>query len=80
MEVYHIFLLYHIKGELYEISDDIVKKIDKLEDEGNWYKRKHLNILLDEKIINCYAYFNDQIENTILLESDSYHSFLEYKY
>ena len=72
--------IYHIKGELYEVSDDILKKIDELEDEGNWYKRKNLKIILNEKIFTCYAYFNDQINHTILLNSDSYHSFLEYKY
>ena len=72
--------IYNIKGELYDISNDTLKQIDELEDEGNWYKRKELKIVLNEKIITCYAYFNDQTDQTILLNSDSYHSFLEYKY
>ena len=75
--------IYNIKGELYDISNDTLKEIDELEDEGNWYKRKELKIVLNEKIITCYAYFNDQTDQTdqtILLNSDSYHSFLEYKY
>jgi gamma-glutamylaminecyclotransferase len=72
--------IYNIKGELYDISNDTLKQIDELEDEGNWYKRKELKIVLNEKIMTCYAYFNDQFDHTILLDSDSYHSFLEYKY
>ena len=72
--------IYNIKGELYDISNDTLKEIDELEDEGNWYKWKELKIVLNEKIITCYAYFNDQTDQTILLNSDSYHSFLEYKY
>ena len=68
--------LYHIKGELYDVSDDIIKEIDKLESEGEWYHRKVIEIF--EKNLKVYAYFNDK--DGVFYDTDDYHFFEEMEF
>ncbi|XP_045508477.1 putative gamma-glutamylcyclotransferase CG2811 isoform X3 [Colias croceus] len=63
------FLLYspgdghHIKGEIYEVDDIMLSKLDILEDHPKWYVREIDDILVkkpgsnDEEIVKCWVYF-----------------------
>ncbi|XP_038217675.1 putative gamma-glutamylcyclotransferase CG2811 isoform X1 [Zerene cesonia] len=63
------FLLYspgdghHIKGEIYEVDDIMLSKLDILEDHPKWYIREIDDILVkkpgsnDEEIVKCWVYF-----------------------
>jgi len=71
--------LYHVNGELYEVSPEYLKNIDKLEYEGDWYHRKEISIVArnserDNPII-AQAYFND--DEGIVFSSGNYRNFLD---
>jgi gamma-glutamylcyclotransferase (GGCT)/AIG2-like uncharacterized protein YtfP len=64
---------YHIKGELYDVSEETLKEIDLLEDEGKWYTRKKILVINEEgNIIEAQSYYNDNIKNEKLLDTDDY--------
>lgn len=64
---------YNIKGELYDVSVEILKEIDLLEDEGDWYTRKKILLIgEDGKIIEAQAYYNDNIKNEKEIDTDDY--------
>ena len=47
---------YPLKGELYEINDETLEKLDQLEDHPNWYKRELKKILVLEEEIEAFIY------------------------
>ena len=53
--------VYHVEGELYDISDDVLNELDLLEGEGEWYYRKNIKLYGENKNIICVAqaYHND---------------------
>ena len=66
--------LFQVKGELYDVSYETLKDIDKLEFEGEWYHRKDIEVENDNTIIVAQAYFNDG--EGVRLESGDYKDFL----
>src|SRR5688572_5209665 len=51
---------YHVKGEVYEIDDPILRSCDRLEGHPHFYIRKEITVSLDSKwpeVITCFAYF-----------------------
>lgn len=47
----------HIEGELYEISEEKLKILDKFEGHPRLYIRKTIKVLFDNDVIECYCYF-----------------------
>lgn len=46
-----------VKGEVYEVSEEVLKALDKLEGHPNFYKRDMIEVNLgDDKKINVWAY------------------------
>jgi len=63
--------IYHIEGELYDVSDDILNELDSLEAEGEWYFRKPIKLYNDNDIICvAQAYHND--DNGIELSNGNF--------
>jgi len=46
-----------IKGELYEITDDVFKRLDDLEGHPNFYKRQCIWVVNKNKMIYTWCYF-----------------------
>lgn len=49
--------LYHIQGELYTVTPTHMKYLDRIE---SWYKRKIIQVIVDNKTFICFAYFKNQ--------------------
>ena len=48
---------YKIKGEVYEISPALLKRLDKVEENPFYYYRKKISICLNKKRILAWVYF-----------------------
>ena len=46
-----------IKGELYEVTDDIFKKLDELEGHPTFYKRQCIWVINKNRMIYAWCYF-----------------------
>jgi gamma-glutamylcyclotransferase (GGCT)/AIG2-like uncharacterized protein YtfP len=51
---------YHITGELYDVADKILKEIDQIEMNGEWYIRKQISIDVRGCEYIAYAYINNE--------------------
>lgn len=65
-----------IKGEVYEVSDNVLATLDRLEgynenSNNNWYERKLINVSIDGNLDEAFIYFNDN-ESGVLIESGDY--------
>jgi len=50
-----------VKGEIYEVDAEILKRLDDLEDEGILYLRKLTTVMVDGKAVdNVYIYVYNQ--------------------
>lgn len=46
-----------VKGEVYDINEATLKKLDRLEGEGSLYIRKNVQVILESKeVISAYVY------------------------
>jgi len=46
-----------VKGEVYEIDEEVLRKIDDLEDNGYLYRRKKISVFMEEsQIIEAWVY------------------------
>jgi len=55
-----------IKGELYEVTDDVFKKIDKLEGHPTFYTRQCIWVINKGNMVYAWCYFiNDHFVNDI---------------
>ena len=48
---------YKIKGEVYEISPSLLKKLDKVEEAPFYYYRKKIPVCLNKKRVLAWVYF-----------------------
>lgn len=53
----------HIYGEVWEINNDTLIEIDKLEGHPGWYTRENIDVIIDNNIINVYIYINNNVDN-----------------
>lgn len=44
--------------DVFKVTDDTLKRLDKLEGHPNWYERKQISIKVDGYTIKCWIYFN----------------------
>lgn len=67
----------HIIGEVYCVSDDKLKHLDRLEGHPDWYVRELTSIKLDSgTIINAWLYFNEETRCDVV-ESGDYTDYRE---
>ncbi|GAB6074453.1 gamma-glutamylcyclotransferase family protein [Nautilia lithotrophica] len=62
---------FFVKGEIYEIDYNLLKRLDRLEEVPHYYKRKLINVKFNGKTIKAYTYFyakNKKYLNKDLLE------------
>jgi len=52
---------YRIKGEVYEVSPSLLKKLDRLEEIPFYYYRKKIPICLNQKRVLVWVYFVKKI-------------------
>lgn len=59
-----------ISGELYEVDDQTLDKLDALEGHPNWYKREQVEICLDnnfsQSTVLAWIYFNEDDSGTLV--------------
>jgi gamma-glutamylcyclotransferase (GGCT)/AIG2-like uncharacterized protein YtfP len=67
---------YTIHGELYRISNETLKNLDKIESNGEWYVRRPVQITVDNEIYEAQAYFNDD-KGEIDIPSGDYRNYIE---
>ncbi|WP_017981095.1 gamma-glutamylcyclotransferase family protein [Methanocaldococcus villosus] len=67
----------HIVGEVYEVDEEILKKIDALEDHPHCYRRKKVPIILENgEEIEAWLYFYPEPYG-ILVKSGDYKDYYE---
>lgn len=66
------YALYPINGEVYQVTGDQLKALDKLENHPDWYHRERIQVVMKDsnKVIEAFIYFNDY--NTNKFESGDY--------
>ncbi len=58
----------HIIGEVYEVDDETLEKLDFLEDHPDWYKREKVKVVLEDgKELEAWLYFNEISEGEYLI-------------
>lgn len=60
-----------ISGELYEVDDQTLYKLDQLEGHPNWYQREQVEICLDNyfsqsSAVTAWIYFNEDNSGTLV--------------
>lgn len=60
-----------ISGELYEVDDQTLCKLDQLEGHPNWYQREQVEICLDNNFgkssaVTAWLYFNEDKSGTLI--------------
>jgi len=67
----------HIIGEVYEVDDRLLEKLDIFEDHPDWYKREKIKVILENgKEIDAWIYFNEITEEKELIQSGDYKEFV----
>lgn len=49
---------HQIEVDIFTIDQQVLERLDELEDHPNWYRRKEIPINLNGKIYSCWLYFN----------------------
>ena len=52
-----------MKGDVFKVSDDKLKDLDQLESHPRWYKRKQVPIIVKDRELMCWVYFNPREES-----------------
>tara|TARA_R110000868_G_scaffold800_3_gene5889 strand:+ start:2414 stop:3442 length:1029 start_codon:yes stop_codon:yes gene_type:complete len=50
---------YNVDVDVFKVSDTKLEQLDKLEGHPHWYQRKTIPIILEDKILDCWVYFNN---------------------
>lgn len=63
---------YPIVGEVFEVTDHVLKGLDRLEGHPEWYYREEIPVVLKEsgEVITASIYFNDHMDNRMLAVGD----------
>jgi gamma-glutamylcyclotransferase (GGCT)/AIG2-like uncharacterized protein YtfP len=69
--------LYQIEGEVYEVDEKQLEKLDKIESEGRWYHRKKTVVVVGDTDYECFAYFCNQ--KSAKIPHGSYRKYAEEK-
>lgn len=59
-----------IAGEVYEVDNETLQKLDQLEGHPNWYRRKEIEIMLNNSLILAWIYFYPKIQGRLILSGD----------
>lgn len=60
---------YHVVVEVYNVADDDMHDLDRLEGHPNWYQRRKTKVRLDCGIeVEAWLYFNDTYDNGVYYE------------
>lgn len=59
-----------IVGEVYEVDNETLQKLDQLEGHPNWYRRKEIEIILNNSLILAWIYFYPQIQGKLMLSGN----------
>lgn len=54
---------YNVNVDVFKVSDDKLKHLDQLESHPRWYKRKQVPIIVKDRELMCWVYFNPQEES-----------------
>lgn len=49
---------HNVEVDVFKVSDEVLRDIDRLEGHPNWYNRRMIPIVVGNKTINCWVYFN----------------------
>ncbi|MFZ3373652.1 MAG: gamma-glutamylcyclotransferase family protein [Desulfitobacteriaceae bacterium] len=61
-----------VKGEVYKVNRDTLKRLDSLEGEGSLYLRKQVEVLVEGQIVQGWTYiWNHETEGTEKIEHDA---------
>lgn len=70
--------LYHIEGEIYEITDGILKTLDILEGHPNFYCREEIQVITEEgEEKTCFIYFCRPSGSAELRKNGNYREYVE---
>ncbi len=53
---------YYINVEVYQVSNDTLSMLDRLERHPDWYERKEIEIHAGGRVYTCWLYFNNTIK------------------
>lgn len=61
-----------VKGEVYKVDQDTLKRLDRLEGEGSLYLRKQVEVRADGHIVQAWTYiWNHETRNTVKINYDA---------
>lgn len=63
----------NIVVDVWEIDKEQLKHVDALEGHPNWYKRKQVDVSLNDKTLSCWLYFNEG--HGTVIESGDYRDY-----
>lgn len=63
----------NIVVDVYNIDENTLKNLDRLEGHPEWYKRELIPVIVDNKNLECWLYFNESNSGSVL-ESGDYKS------
>lgn len=64
----------YIFGEVYEVDEVDLRKVDQLEGHPHWYERKEIDVRLDDgSVMKCWMYFNEDQSGHTEIESGNYY-------
>lgn len=67
--------LSHIVVEVYKVPEDRLPAVDALEGHPDWYERRPIQVILDDKTeVTAELYFNTQ-EGSVIIESGDYEDY-----
>jgi gamma-glutamylaminecyclotransferase len=49
---------YQVEVDVFKVSNSVLNNLDKLEGHPNWYRRKQIQIEINNKTLTCWIYFN----------------------
>jgi gamma-glutamylcyclotransferase (GGCT)/AIG2-like uncharacterized protein YtfP len=51
---------YRVKGEVYDVSEEVLRQLDELESNGDWYVRKEISVIMNDALMTVQAYINNE--------------------
>ena len=60
----------NIIGEVYEVNESTLSRLDNLEGHPDWYCRKEINVTIEEKEISAWIYFFPKPSGKLIISGD----------
>jgi gamma-glutamylcyclotransferase (GGCT)/AIG2-like uncharacterized protein YtfP len=60
--------------DVYKVNNETLNRLDSLEGHPEWYRREKTDVVLNDKVIPCWLYFNEGYKDAPIVESGDFNS------